>query len=64
VNRLRLVIAYGTFLIWTVMYLAAAFVDSTLAPLAQSVTPVLLGVVGFVFAQEGIKAFKGSGRDE
>lgn len=60
-NRLRLVIAYGTFLIWTVMYLAAAFVDSTLAPLAQSVTPVLLGVVGFVFAQEGIKAFKGKG---
>jgi drug/metabolite transporter (DMT)-like permease len=61
VNRLRLVIAYGTFLVWVIMYLAAAFVDSTLAPLAQSATPVLLGVVGFVFGQEGIKAWKGKG---
>jgi drug/metabolite transporter (DMT)-like permease len=60
-NRLRLVIASGTFVLWTTMYLAAAFVDPTLAPLAQSVTPVMLGVVGFVFGQEGIKAWKGKG---
>lgn len=63
-TRLRLVIAYGTFGVWTALYLAAAFVDSTLSALAQSVTPVLLGVVGFVFAQEGIKAFKGTKDDE
>lgn len=62
-TRLRLVIAYGTFGVWTALYLAAAFIDPTLSPLAQSVTPVLLGVVGFVFSQEAIKAFRGT-KDE
>lgn len=45
--------------LWAVAYLAAFFYDRSLEPLAQSITPVMLVFVGFLFAKEGIDILRG-----
>jgi ABC-type transport system involved in cytochrome bd biosynthesis fused ATPase/permease subunit len=54
-----MVIATVVTAIWATGYLLAFFVDRSLEALAQSVTPVLLIVVGFLFTRETIDLLKG-----
>lgn len=48
--------------LWAGMYVAAT-IDRSLEPLAQSLTPVALVFVGFLFGTAGIKLIRGE-RDE
>jgi EamA domain-containing membrane protein RarD len=47
--------------VWIVLYLMAAFYDRSLEGLAQSVTPVMLPVVGFLLGREMVSIVKGKG---
>lgn len=62
-SRLRLAVGAVVTGMWVIGYLAAFFVDRTLEPLAASITPVMLPVVGFLFGIEAIKALKGGSDD-
>lgn len=51
--------------LWITLYMMAAFYDRSLATLAQSVTPVMLPVVGFLLGKEMVSIVKGKdGADE
>lgn len=58
-SRLRAVVGAVVTALWVTGYLGAFFVDRTLEPLAQSITPVMLVVVGFLFASEGLDLLRG-----
>jgi EamA domain-containing membrane protein RarD len=47
--------------VWIVLYVMAAFYDRSLEGLAQSVTPVMLPVVGFLLGREMVSIVKGKG---
>jgi EamA domain-containing membrane protein RarD len=49
--------------VWLVLYLMAAFYDRSLQGLAQSVTPVMLPVVGFLLGREMLQIVKGKAPD-
>lgn len=62
-NRVRVGVAVVVTGVWGVGYLAAFFVNSGLQPLATSVTPVMLGVVGWLGAQEVLERKRNGNRN-
>jgi hypothetical protein len=59
VTRFQTVVGGIVIALWAGMYVAASAIDRTLEPLAQSLTPVALVFVGFLFGQAGLKILKG-----
>jgi predicted permease len=46
-------------ILWAVGYATALFVDRSLEPLAQSITPLMMIVVGAIFGQELLELRRG-----
>jgi hypothetical protein len=61
VSKLQLVLGSVVATVWVVGYLMAFFVDRSLTTLASSVTPLMLIIVGALFAQSAIQIVKGGG---
>lgn len=55
----RILIGGAVTVVWVAGYLMAYFVDPSLSDLASSSTKVMLPVVAFVFALEGVSIIKG-----
>lgn len=55
----RILIGGAVTIVWLVGYLMAYFVDPSLSDLASSSTKVMVPVVAFVFALEGVSIIKG-----
>lgn len=58
-TKLRIAIGSVVTGVWVLGYLMAFFVDRTLEGLAQSATPLMLLVVGFLFGAEAAAIFRG-----
>lgn len=56
-------LAGGAFVIWVLVY-ASAIIDRSLIGLATASSAPLIGLIGAIIGMEGIKAFRGSKRDE
>lgn len=51
-THLRIAVAVAITAIWALAFLATIFIDPALSGLATTATPVMLGVVGWLFAAE------------
>lgn len=54
-----LALAVTVTVLWIVLYVAAAFIDPSLAELAKSMTPVMTPAAGLLFGAEAVRIFKG-----
>jgi hypothetical protein len=59
VSVFRILVGGAVTVVWVVGYVMAYFVDPSLSDLASSSTKVMLPVVSFLFALEGLSIIRG-----